>query len=72
MPGYNDGEIADIAKILLSLKGLSAVRVLPYHNLAGSKYESLGAENAMPEKCTETDELEGAKKILRNHGLVVL
>lgn len=72
VPGYNDGEIADIAKILLSLKGLSAVRVLPYHNLAGSKYESLGAENAMPEKCPEADELEGAKKILRDHGLVVL
>lgn len=72
VPGYNDGEISDIAKILTELKGLTKVKLLAYHSLAGSKYDSLDLENTMPKSCPSEEELERAKDILRAHGLNVL
>ena len=49
VPNYNSGETGRIAKFLSGLKNLTKVRVLAYHNLAGSKYDSLGMGNTMPE-----------------------
>ncbi len=48
VPGYNDGEVAAIAAFLAQLKNVVAVRVLPYHNFAGSKYTALDMENTLP------------------------
>lgn len=48
VPGYNDNQIEKIAKFLAKLKNITKVRVLPYHNYAGSKYNSLGMENTLP------------------------
>ena len=48
VPGYNDGEVAAITAVLSELKNVVAVRVLPYHNFAGSKYAALGMENTLP------------------------
>lgn len=48
VPGYNDGEVAAIAAFLAQLKNVVAVRVLPYHNFAGSKYTALNMENTLP------------------------
>jgi len=48
VPEYNSGEIEKIGEYLGTLKNLTKVRVLPYHNFAGSKYESLQMENTLP------------------------
>ncbi|MCQ2446767.1 MAG: glycyl-radical enzyme activating protein, partial [Clostridia bacterium] len=45
VPGMNDGETENIAIFLATLKNLTKVRVLPYHNFAASKYQALDMEN---------------------------
>ena len=51
IPTINDSQktIESIARFLGSLNNITAVRLLPYHRLAGSKYQSLGRENTMPD-----------------------
>ena len=49
VPGYNDGEIEKIAEFTRNLKNVSGIKILPYHKYAGSKYDSLGMENTLPD-----------------------
>lgn len=51
IPTINDSRelIESTAQLLGSLHNITAVRLLAYHRLAGSKYDSLGKENNMPE-----------------------
>ena len=49
VPDYNDGEIEKIAEFLKTIRHVTKVRILPYHNFAGSKYKSLGMNNNLPE-----------------------
>ena len=72
VPGYNSGEMEKIGEFLQTLKCVKKVRVLPYHNYAGSKYAALGMENTLPETVPTEEELEQAKAVLRKFGLVVL
>ena len=48
VPEYNSGELEKIGEFLATLKNLTKVRVLPYHNYAGSKYDALEMENTLP------------------------
>ena len=48
VPEHNDKEIPAIHDFLKTLKGRYTVKVLPYHNYAGSKYAAIGAENTLP------------------------
>lgn len=66
VPGYNDDQIEKIANFLATLKSVTKVRVLPYHNYAGSKYEALGMQNTLPERLPTSVEIEAAKEIIRN------
>ncbi len=66
VPEWNDGEIDKIKKFLKDIKNLKKVRVLPYHNFAGSKYEALGFENTMPQKLPSNDEIDIAQKKFEN------
>ena len=72
VPNYNDGEMDAIAETLRHLKHLVGVRVLPYHNYAGSKYHAIGIGHSLPERLPTKDELEGAKKALLAVGLRVI
>ncbi|MBQ2734571.1 MAG: glycyl-radical enzyme activating protein [Clostridia bacterium] len=72
VPHYNDGEMAGIAAHLASLRNLVGVRVLPYHNYAGSKYQAIGIEHTLPALLPTKDELEGARNILTAVGLRVI
>ena len=65
VPGYNDGEIEKIAKFLTSLKNVTKVRVLPYHNYAGSKYAALGMKNTLPCRLPTEKEVEDAKILIK-------
>lgn len=69
VPEYNNGEIDKIGKFLSTLKNRTKVRVLPYHNYAGSKYDSLGMENTLPEKLPECETIKTAIAILNNQGI---
>ena len=42
VPNINDNQIGRIEEFLSALKNVKAVKVLPYHNFAGAKYEALG------------------------------
>lgn len=73
VPEYNDGEIEKIAGFLATLKHITKIRVLPYHNYAGSKYDALNMKNTLPTRLPTEEELENAKTAIKNiTGLPVL
>lgn len=57
IPTINDYAIEDIALFLKDLRSVKRVKLLPYNNLAGSKYENIGMTNTMPNVNPPTDEL---------------
>ena len=69
VPEYNGDEIEKIAEHLSGLKCITKVRVLPYHNYAGSKYSALGIENTLPETLPSDEEIERAASILESYGI---
>ncbi len=72
VPDMNSDQVQKIGELLSQLKNLTKVRVLPYHNYAGSKYASLEMENTLPERVPEDSELEQAKNIIRAYGITVM
>ena len=72
VPGFNSEQIEKIAKFMRGLKNLTKVRVLPYHNFAGTKYKALGMENILPNNLPKKEEIEKAKDILKSYGLIVI
>ena len=72
VPEYNDGEIENIAVFLSSLKNITGVRVLPYHNYAGTKYSSLDIEDTLPKRLPADEEITNAKAVLSSYGIKVL
>ncbi len=65
VPDYNDNQIDKIAEFLSSFRNVTAVKVLPYHNYAGSKYESLDMENTLPVTLPTNEEIELAENKLK-------
>ena len=51
IPGINDtrAQIENTARIVQPLKNITAVRLLPYHKYAGSKYAHLDKKNNIPD-----------------------
>lgn len=64
VPDYNDNQINQIARFLKKLKNVTKIRVLPYHNYAGSKYKALDIENGLPVKLPDGEEIKKAEKLL--------
>lgn len=65
VPGYNDNQMEKIAVFLSELKNIVKIRVLPYHNYAGSKYEALQIENTLPAILPTDEEIEKARQSIR-------
>ncbi len=63
VPGHNDKDLEKLAPIVNSLNNVKNVKILPYHNLAGSKYISLGKENVLPKKLPNKEDIEKLKKL---------
>lgn len=61
VPALNADEMPKIADFLRSMKGVRAVRVLPYHSYAASKYAALDMPNTLPECIPTEEELEAAR-----------
>ena len=72
VPGYNDNQVEKAAVFLNKLKNVTKVRILPYHNYAGSKYTSLDMINTLPCVLPSTQDLELAKETMRRYGLTVV
>ena len=66
VPSHNDGQVEEIAKFLKPLKNILKVRILPYHNYAGSKYEALGMNNTLPAKLPSDKEIRQAADRIRS------
>jgi pyruvate formate lyase activating enzyme len=71
VPGHNAGEIGRMAALLAPMQYVRNVRVLPYHNYAGSKYASLSMKNTLPEALPTDEEIRAAEECLRRYGLRV-
>lgn len=71
VPEYNSGEVEKIANFLKTLKSITKVTVLPYHNYAGSKYDALCMKNTLPARLPSPQELSHAKSLLSACGLAV-
>ena len=69
VPGYNDGEINAMTTLLRELTHLKKVRLLAYHNYAGSKYASLEMSSTLPDRLPTEEELDAALAILTDCGL---
>ena len=72
VPEYNDGQIEKIGRFLSELKNIKKIRVLPYHNYAGSKYMSLDMENTLPKALPSEEDITCAKQALKDMGLNVV
>ncbi len=72
VPDFNDNQINKIAEFISGLKNVIGVRVLPYHNYAGSKYESLSMENTLPKRVPTDEEMEEAENIIKSYGIKVI
>lgn len=62
VPEYNTDQIDKIAVFLKPLKNIKAVKVLPYHNYAGSKYAALNMENTLPKTLPTEEDIKKAKE----------
>ncbi len=71
IPGYNDDAIPAIAELLAKYGNVTGVRVLKYHNMAQSKYASLGSDHTLP-ALSEDDCVARSVEILREKGLRVI
>ena len=71
VPEYNSEQIEKIAQFLAPLTSVKAVKVLPYHNYARSKYQSLNMPDTSPERLPSESDITTARDILSAYGLTV-
>lgn len=72
VPEWNSDQISKIGEFLLEQRHISGVRLLPYHNYAGTKYKSLDMENTLPAVLPSEEDLRAAEMQLETLGLKVL
>lgn len=66
VPRFNDREAEAIAHFLADCKHITKIRVLAYHNFAGSKYHALGLSHTLPSILPTSEELEQARYLLQD------
>lgn len=72
VPGFNSDQMDKLAEFIKELKNVTAIRLLPYHNYAGSKYKALGMENTLPELLPTDKEMLKQKENLKKTGKKVV
>jgi len=71
VPEYNADEIEKMAVLLSEMKNILKIRLLPFHNLAVSKYEAMGIECHMPQILPTKEDMNHAKNIFLRYHLPV-
>lgn len=66
VPAYNDGQIEKIARFLAPFGSISKIRVLPYHNYAGSKYKALNIPDTLPSRVPTDEEVQKAAETVKS------
>ncbi len=64
VPEFNSDQVRRIAEFLAPLQNVKAVKVLPYHNFAASKYDALGMENTLPDILPGNEEVKSAEEMI--------
>jgi len=73
IPGVNDDALDGIGKLLSGFEMIRRVKLLPYNNLAGSKYENLGIENTLPNvPVPDSEKMKEFSQALKKYGLDVI
>lgn len=72
VPEHNSEQIEKLAEFMSKLKNLTKVRVLAYHNYAGSKYEAMGMKNTLPDKIPTEEMINDAVNNIEKYGITVL
>ncbi|MGN1094136.1 MAG: hypothetical protein ACI4SC_04080 [Candidatus Neoclostridium sp.] len=72
MQKIKNTDVLGAAKFISGLRCVTGVRVLPYHNLAGSKYAALGEKNTQQKKVPTKGELAAVKAVFASVGVPVL
>ena len=65
IPDYNDSQIEKTALFLAPLQNLTKIRVLPYHNYAGSKYKALNIPDTLPKRLPTDEEIKIAVETIK-------
>lgn len=65
IPEHNSDQMEKIATFLSELKNITKIRILPYHDYAGSKYAALNTENTLPKKLPTEKELNEARALVQ-------
>ena len=63
VPQWNGDQPIKIRDHLKTFKNVGRVRILPYHNYAGSKYAALGMENTLPAQLPTQEEIAAAEAL---------
>ncbi len=63
VPEKNADQMEKIRDFLKPLNNITAVKVLPYHSYAGSKYDALGMENTLPKRLPTEEEIKRAESL---------
>lgn len=63
VPGFNDDQMEKLAAFVRELHNVTKVKVLAYHNYAGSKYGALGMENTLPLTLPTKEQVEAAQAL---------
>ena len=58
VPQYNCDQAKKIVEFVKTLKNVSGVKVLPYHNYAATKYKSLSLDNTLPAILPTDEQIE--------------
>ena len=75
VPSKNACEIEKIAEFLAPLTSVKGVKVLPYHNLSGTKYDSLAMKYPLAKEYAPiptAEEVENAENLLKSYGINVI
>ena len=70
VPGCNDDQMEKLADFLKNLGNVTRVRVLAYHNYAGSKYDALGMKNTLPGNLPTQEQLSDAEGYFIDGGIL--
>jgi len=62
VPRYNCDQMEKLADFLSGFRHVRNIRVLPYHNYAGSKYQALGLKNTLPADLPTDREIDAAQE----------